>query len=115
MNDFLEYMKTDPYFRKFNHNKMTFSMTYAYSEKYILVISHDEVVHLKCSMLNKMPGYSDDKFKNLKAAYAFMFSIRAKSFCLWGRSLDSFVSGARKGNLTGTFWERRITKIFSPL
>ena len=73
MNDFLEYMKLDPYFRKFNHNKMTFSMTYAYSEKYVLVISHDEVVHLKKSMLEKMPGEPDDKFKNLKAAYTFMF------------------------------------------
>ena len=84
MNDFLEYMKTDPYFRKFNHNKMTFSMTYAYSEKYILVISHDEVVHLKCSMLNKMPGYPDDKFKNLKAAYAFMFFHPGKKLLFMG-------------------------------
>lgn len=67
MNDFLEYMKLDPYFRKWNHNKMTFSMTYAYAEKYILVLSHDEVVHLKCSMINKMPGLYDDKFANLRA------------------------------------------------
>ena len=56
MHDFLEYMKLDPYFRKYNHHKMTFSMSYAYSEKYVLVLSHDEVVHLKCSMINKMPG-----------------------------------------------------------
>ena len=54
MHDFLEYMKLDPYFRKYNHNKMTFAMTYAYSERYVLVLSHDEVVHLKCSMINKM-------------------------------------------------------------
>ncbi|MDO4299756.1 MAG: 1,4-alpha-glucan branching protein GlgB, partial [Lachnospiraceae bacterium] len=62
MHDFLEYMKLDPYFRQYNHNKMTFAMTYAYSEKYVLVLSHDEVVHLKCSMINKMPGLYDDKF-----------------------------------------------------
>ena len=55
MHDFLEYMKLDPYFRSYNHNKLTFAMTYTYSEKFMLVLSHDEVVHLKCSMLNKMP------------------------------------------------------------
>ena len=85
MNDFLEYMKLDPYFRKFNHNKMTFSMTYAYSEKYILVISHDEVVHLKKSMLEKMPGELDDKFKNLKAAYTFMFCHPGKKLLFMGQ------------------------------
>lgn len=85
MNDFLEYMKLDPYFRKYNHNKMTFSMTYAYSEKYVLVLSHDEVVHLKCSMVNKMPGYLDDKFKNLKAAYAFMFGHPGKKLLFMGQ------------------------------
>ena len=85
MNDFLEYMKLDPYFRKFNHNKMTFSMTYAYSEKYVLVISHDEVVHLKKSMLEKMPGEPDDKFKNLKAAYTFMFCHPGKKLLFMGQ------------------------------
>ena len=85
MNDFLEYMKQDPYFRKYNHNKMTFSMMYAYSEKYVLVLSHDEVVHLKCSMLNKMPGELDDKFKNLKAGYAFMFGHPGKKLLFMGQ------------------------------
>ncbi len=85
MNDFLEYMKLDPYFRKYNHNKMTFSLTYAYSEKYILVLSHDEVVHLKCSMLSKMPGYLTDKFKNLKAAYTFMFCHPGKKLLFMGQ------------------------------
>ena len=72
MHDFTEYMKLDPYFRKDHHNQMTFAMSYAYSENYILVLSHDEVVHLKCSMLNKMPGIGADKYSNLKAGYAFM-------------------------------------------
>ena len=72
MHDFLDYMKLDPYFRKNNHNKMTFAMSYNESEKYIMVLSHDEVVHLKCSMLNKRPGLEGDKFKNLMAGYAFM-------------------------------------------
>ena len=85
MNDFLEYMKLDPYFRKYNHNKMTFSMTYAYSEKYVLVLSHDEVVHLKCSMLEKMPGSPEDKVKNLKAAYSFMTCHPGKKLLFMGQ------------------------------
>ena len=85
MNDFLEYMKLDPYFRKDNHNKMTFAITYAYSEKYVLVLSHDEVVHLKCSMLNKMPGELEDKFKNLKAGYTFMMGNPGKKLLFMGQ------------------------------
>ena len=85
MNDFLEYMKLDPYFRKFNHNRMTFSMMYAYAEKYILVISHDEVVHLKKSMLSKMPGDLPDMFKNLKAGYTFMFGHPGKKLLFMGQ------------------------------
>lgn len=85
MNDFLEYMKLDPYFRKHNHHKMNFSMVYAYSEKYILVLSHDEVVHLKCSMVNKMPGELEEKFQNLKAGYAFMFAHPGKKLLFMGQ------------------------------
>ena len=85
MNDFLEYMKLDPYFRKDNHNKMNFAMTYAYSEKYILVLSHDEVVHLKGSMLSKMPGELEDKFKNLKAGYTFMMGHPGKKLLFMGQ------------------------------
>ena len=90
MHDFLEYMKLDPYFRKFNHNKMTFAMTYAYSEKYILVLSHDEVVHLKCSMINKMPGLEDDKFANLKAGYSFMFGHPGKKLLFMGQDIGQY-------------------------
>jgi len=85
MNDFLQYVKLDPYFKKFNHNNMTFGITYAFSENFILVISHDEVVHLKCSMLNKMPGYPEDKFKNLKTAYTFMFGHPGRKLLFMGQ------------------------------
>ena len=85
MNDFLEYMKLDPYFRKWNHNKMTFSMTYAYAEKYILVLSHDEVVHLKCSMINKMPGDREQQFANLRAGYAYMLGHPGKKLLFMGQ------------------------------
>ena len=85
MNDFLEYMKLDPYFRKDNHHMMTFAMSYAYSEDYILVLSHDEVVHLKCSMINKMPGLGFDKYANLKAGYAFMMGHAGKKLLFMGQ------------------------------
>lgn len=85
MHDFTEYMKLDPYFRKDNHNQMTFAMTYAYSEKYVLVLSHDEVVHLKCSMLNKMPGIGAEKFENLKVGYAFMMGHPGKKLLFMGQ------------------------------
>ena len=85
MHDFLDYMKLDPLFRKNNHYKMTFAMSYNESEKYILVLSHDEVVHLKCSMLNKMPGLEEDKFKNLMAGYAFMMGHCGKKLLFMGQ------------------------------
>ncbi len=85
MHDFLEYMKLDPYFRKFNHNKMTFGLTYFNSENFILVLSHDEVVHLKCSMINKMPGYFSDKFANLKTGYTFMIGHPGKKLLFMGQ------------------------------
>ena len=85
MHDFLDYMKLDPYFRKYNHNKMTFGMSYATSENFILVLSHDEVVHLKCSMLEKMPGLEGDKFKNLKVAYTFFIGHPGKKLLFMGQ------------------------------
>lgn len=85
MHDFCEYMKLDPYFRKSNHHAMTFSMSYNESENYILPLSHDEVVHLKCSMLNKMPGLGPDKFANLRAGYTFMIGHCGKKLMFMGQ------------------------------
>lgn len=90
MHDFLEYMKLDPIYRKFNHNKMTFGMTYATSENYILTLSHDEVVHLKCSMINKMPGIYEDKFANLKVGYTFMLGHPGKKLLFMGQDFGQF-------------------------
>ena len=85
MHDFCEYMKLDPLFRKDNHYKMTFAMSYNASENYILPLSHDEVVHLKCSMLNKMPGFYVDKFANLRVGYTYMFTHSGKKLLFMGQ------------------------------
>jgi len=85
MHDFCDYMKLDPFFRKGSHYKMTFAMSYNGAENYILVLSHDEVVHLKCSMLNKMPGFEVDKFANLRVGYAFMFGHCGKKLLFMGQ------------------------------
>ena len=85
MHDFCEYMKLDPYFRKDNHYAMTFAMSYNESENYILPLSHDEVVHLKCSMVNKMPGYKVDKYANLRAGYTYMFGHAGKKLLFMGQ------------------------------
>ncbi len=90
MHDFLEYMKLDPYFRKYNHNKMTFGITYCTSENFVLVLSHDEVVHLKCSMINKMPGIYEDKFANLKVGYTFMLGHPGKKLLFMGQDFGQF-------------------------
>ena len=99
MHDFLEYMKLDPYFRKFNHNKMTFSIMYACSERFILVLSHDEVVHLKCSMLGKMPGDINEKFANLKLAYAYMIGHPGKKLLFMGQEFGQWNEWNEKKSL----------------
>ncbi len=85
MHDFCEYMKLDPYFRKDNHYALTFAMSYNDSENYILPLSHDEVVHLKCSMVNKMPGYKVDKYANLRCGYTYMFGHAGKKLLFMGQ------------------------------
>ena len=85
MHDYCEYMKLDPYFRKDNHYRLTFAMSYNSAENYILPLSHDEVVHLKCSMVNKMPGYEIDKYANLRNLYTFMFGHEGKKLLFMGQ------------------------------
>lgn len=86
MNDFLRYMKCDPYFRKNNYGELTFSMMYNYSEDFVLVFSHDEVVHGKGSMLGKMPGETfEEKARNLRTAYGFFAGHPGKKLLFMGQ------------------------------
>lgn len=90
MNDFLRYMSTDPIYRCHDHHELTFSMVYATSEKFILVLSHDEVVYGKCSMINKMPGDDWQKFANLRTAYGFMFGHPGKKLLFMGQDFAQY-------------------------
>ena len=90
MNDFLDYMHYDPYFRSYHHNELTFSMVYAYSEQFMLVLSHDEVVHGKASMIGKMPGEESEKFANLRAGYGFMMTHPGKKLLFMGQDIAEY-------------------------
>ena len=109
MHDTLKYFERDPLYRRYFHNNLTFGFVYAWSENYLLPFSHDEVVHMKGSMLTKMFGSRPQKFANLRALYGYMWAHRARSCSSWAASWRSGASGARSAASTGTCSKRTGT------
>ncbi|MEA4965614.1 MAG: 1,4-alpha-glucan branching protein GlgB [Oscillospiraceae bacterium] len=99
MNDMLSYMELDPIYRKHYHDKLTFTMTYTYSEQFLLPLSHDEVVHGKHSLIEKMPGYYDDKFSNLRTFFGFQMSHPGKKLNFMGNEFAQFIEWDEKKQL----------------
>ena len=113
MNDFLGYMEYDPVFRGAHHNELTFSMVYAYSERFLLGLSHDEFVHEKKSLIEKMPGDDEQKFSNMRAALTYMVCHPGKKTAVHGSGFCADTGMVRKADsLTGILWKNRSTGNF---
>jgi 1,4-alpha-glucan branching enzyme len=110
MHDFCEYMKLDPYFRQGAHYMMTFAMSYNSAENYILPLSHDEVVHLKCSMVEKMPGYKVDKYANLRVGYTYMFGHSGKKLLFMGQDFGQEREWSEKRELDWFLLDNDLNK-----
>ena len=108
MHDFLEFMQCDPFFRRHHQNKITFSFSYAYSENYILVLSHDEVVHLKKSMIYKMPGSMPEKFGNLRVGYGLMMMHPGKKLLFMGQDFGQLEEWSEARSLDWYLLDERL-------